>query len=81
MKYQINAPFVIREGRKKVVVCPFDGETIGLGPSWSHGLTHYRRADRSVGFCGVNWFEANAKEFPGDRRAKPMCPNVRDEGD
>lgn len=46
-----------------VLVMPFDGELLGLGPSWSQGMTHYLTEDKLVSWCGVEYFEAFAKEL------------------
>lgn len=44
-------------------VTPFNGEDENLGPSWSHGFTHFKdESGNYVGFCGTVYFDENAVE-------------------
>lgn len=61
---QIDRIFELKSGiHKGLLVQPFNGETEMNDVSWSHGITHYKdaKSGETLGFCGVFWFEKNAK--------------------
>ena len=59
MKHRRTRTWFYVDGER---VRPFNGETSRppVGPSWSHGFTHFRTESGRVMFCGINWFEDNA---------------------
>lgn len=72
MKYkQTEQHFEIKVAGKTILVKPINGETSERMPapcvSWSHGLTHwYNVYTDTIGWCGVTWFEKNAKPIDID---------------
>jgi hypothetical protein len=71
MKYeQTDTVFRFKRRDEILKVVPFNGETEEFlckgqminDVSWSHGFTHFKLEDGTyAGFCGVNYFEENAK--------------------
>ena len=76
MKYEhVRTWFNLKVGGKKCTVRPYNAETTRkhqqqLG--WSAGFTHYEiRETGTTGFCGVEFFEQNARPLTTPRR-RPM---------
>ena len=74
MKYETTDMYILPvkfkgvTHRVKCRVIPYNAEVSTKHKndiSWSHGFTHYEDADtgRSLGFCGIQWFEDNAMEI------------------